>query len=107
MNFIKKSYSSSKIVYSLKFCAGKHQFVPLSICDCSDICKMLPPNYNKINQKISNTKKFNEKYINKDPINNFNCLFTNKPPLKKDCNCSSKCSAGQSELELYFNIFAF
>ena len=76
------------------------KFIRLNKCECPiGSCKMLNPINKVFDKQIIND-------VNKDPINNFNCLFTNKPPLKKDCDCVSKCSAGQSELELYFNIFA-
>lgn len=51
MNLIK---NIKKIIPSLKYCFGKNKFVRVEVCDCTDVCRMLPPNveyYSEVNKK--------------------------------------------------------
>ena len=69
-----------KLVGTLKFCTGKHQFVKTTFCDCLDKCKMKPT-------------------IMKQPIDKkklIYCEFENK--LIQCKYCDTVCDACKSDL---------
>lgn len=75
----------NRLVGTLKFCPGKHQFVKSTFCDCLDKCKM---NLDPV--LVSSPKR-------KAMVH---CAFDNK---LIDCkHCDTICDANKSELMFFF-----
>ena len=78
---------AKRLVGSLKFCPGKHQFVKNTFCGCTSKCNINPTlSINPINNKKKSL---------------IHCAFDNK---LIDCKyCDTMCSAKKSELMFYFD----
>jgi|SaaInlV_150m_DNA_4_1039716.scaffolds.fasta_scaffold65407_1 hypothetical protein len=72
-----------KIVGTLKYCSGKHQFVKLTFCNCVNKCVMKP---------------IIMKQVSKKPL--IYCEFENK--LIECKYCDTICDASKSELMFLF-----